>query len=321
MIARLQVDDGAVCVICGATDLLGLTVCPDCGGTDPRVADRLLFVSGGRGIRTREVRARIAEITGLPHGAEPVESAARGLRALARVPAASAPLAIRRLAECGIPAAARLPGRVWASLPFGFVLLLMVAIATGVWAGSVAAPLLLVTTPLFAGTVLVSAVRGIRRPIHPYDPPPPAPGALVALLAALTELPAGRARDLLAGLTRSVRGVTPVAALPPDMLAQLEALLPVAARAARDLAMIDDTLARLQREQTGSEPETVRNAVTELTRARGRLSEYLLEVTGLVGRLQGASADALASAGARLRELAGEFRSALVDHVELPHRR
>lgn len=297
------------CLICGATDLLDLTVCPDCGGTDSRVADRLLFVSGVRGIRRRDVQARLADLTGLTRGAEPVESVSRGLRAIARVPAGSVPRAIERLAAQGIPAAARLPRRVWAALPFGFLALLSLAVAAGMWAGTTVTPLLLVTTPLVVGLLLRSAVRGIRRPIHPFDPPAPAPAALLPVLPVLLELPNGRARDLLAGLARSVR-VLSGEGLSAGVLASLDALLPVAAQAAADLAMLDDTLDRLDATPNAAGQPTIRKAIPELQAAQARLEEYLLEATGLVGRLQGASADALTSAGARLHELADDFRTA-----------
>ena len=45
--------------------------------------------------------------------------------------------------------------------------------------------------------------------------------------------------------------------------------------------------------------------------ARARLQTYLLEATGLVGRVQGLSADAFDSAGERLRELTRELHEAM----------
>jgi hypothetical protein len=94
------------------------------------------------------------------------------------------------------------------------------------------------------------------------------------------------------------------------VLASLDALLPVAAQAAADLAMLDDTLDRLDATPNAAGQPTIRKAIPELQAARARLAEYLLEATGLVSRLQGASADALTSAGARLHELADDFRTA-----------
>jgi hypothetical protein len=100
------------------------------------------------------------------------------------------------------------------------------------------------------------------------------------------------------------------------VLASLDALLPVAARAAADLAMLDDTLDRLDATPNAAGQPTIRKAVPELQAPRARLEEYLLEVTGLVGRLQGASADALTSAGARLHEMADDFRTVAAAQCE-----
>ena len=55
-------------------------------------------------------------------------------------------------------------------------------------------------------------------------------------------------------------------------------------------------------------PETFSRGLKEMHEARTKVSLYLLEVTGLVGRLQGMSSDGLSSASTRLRELISDLK-------------
>ena len=302
----------SACLVCDRLEPLGLPVCPSCGGTRADVADRLLFVLPPRETkRRRQLLVRLATLTGRPSRSEAVDSVARGLRALARIPAAAAPEVVARLEDQGVPVHATRADRAWAAVPISFLFLLAAAAGLGLLAGFRGSVAFLILTPLFVLLVGRSADQHVCTPIYPDQPERSAPPVLIRVLA---ELPPGQARALIADLSQASREILAAEAilsLPPALIRTFDELLPTAAHAALDLAALDRTLADFEhRTRDGGElPETWHQGRRELEETRARLAGYLLEVTGLVGRLQGMSADGLSSAGARLRELVRELRS------------
>jgi hypothetical protein len=300
------------CIVCGRPEPLGMTVCPGCGGARADVADQLLFVLPSRAkSRRARVRELLASLTGRPARSEAVEAASLGLRPLARVPAASAPEIVARLEDDGIMVTATRADRAWAAIPASFTFLLAAGAAVGLLAAMQGAPALFILTPAFVGVVGWSALRGIARPVYPEAVEREVPPALVRALA---ELPPGQARDITAELSQAAREVLAPAArleLSPGLVRTLEELLPVAAAAALDLAALDQSIADFESRSRGDEaiPASFMRGLAEMHAARTKVSLYLLEVTGLVGRLQGMSTDGLSSASSRLRELIQDLRA------------
>jgi hypothetical protein len=194
-------------------------------------------------------------------------------------------------------------------VPISFTFLLALATAAGLLAGLQGPRVLLALTPLFVALVGWSAIRGVARPIYSDASQRAVPAALIGALA---ELPAGEARDITAELSQAAREVLSPegrAELSFGLVRTLEELLPVAAAAARDLSALDQSVADFESRARGEDPvpESFTHGLVELHEARTRLSLYLLEVTGLVARLQGMSAEGLTSAGTRLAELTREL--------------
>lgn len=304
------------CLVCGRPEPLGMTVCPACGGARAEVADQLIFVLPSRARSKRQlVRERLAALTGQPSRSEAVESASLGLRALARVPAVSAPEIVARLEDDGIMVTATRADRAWAAIPISFTFLVAAGAAAGLLAGLQGVTALFALTPLFVVLIGWSAVRGIAKPLYSDATEREVPPALVKALA---ELPPGQAREITAELSQAAREVLApdsLAELPASLVSTLEELLPAAAGAALDLCALDQSIADFEARSRGSEPlpDTFKRGLQELHESRTRLSMYLLEVIGLVGRLQGMSADGLTSAGARLAELTRELRTGFSD--------
>ena len=300
------------CLVCGRSEPLGLPVCPSCGGTSEGVADRLLFVLPPREPERRRVLlARLASLTGRPSRSEAVDATSRGLRALARIPAAAAPEVVARLEDQGVPVHATRADRSWAAVPISFLFLLTAAAAAGLLAGLRGSIGFLILTPVFVLLMVRSAARNVRAPIYPDLPERTAPPVLVKALA---ELPPGQSRDLIAELSKATREILSpesMLELPPALIRTFEELLPTAAAAAMDLSALDRTLRDFENRARdgGVLPGSWQQGRAELERSRTRLAGYLLEVTGLVGRLQGMSSDGLSSAGARLRELLRELKT------------
>ena len=300
------------CLVCGRPEPLGMTVCPACGGASREVADQLLFVLPSRAkSRRQKVREMLATLTGQPARSEAVEAASLGLRPLARVPAVSAPEIVARLEDEGIMVTATRADRAWAAIPASFTFLVAAGAAAGLLAGMQGVWPLLAVTPVFVLLVGWSAMRGIARPVYPDVVERKVPPALIRALA---ELPPGQARDITAELSQAAREVLAPDArleLSPGLLRTLDELLPVAAAAALDLAALDQSISDFESRSRGSDPvpATFTRGLAEMHSARTKVSLYLLEVTGLVGRLQGMSADGLSSASARLRELIHDLKA------------
>ena len=181
-----------------------------------------------------------------------MESAALGLRALARVPAASAPEIVARLEDEGIMVTATRADRAWAAVPISFTFLLAAGAAAGLLAGLQGVWPLLALTPLFVTLVGWSAMRGIAKPVYSDASDREVPPALVRALA---ELPPGQAREITAELSQAAREVLAADArrgafsrTGPDASKKL---LPVAAAAALDLAALDQSISDFESRSRG----------------------------------------------------------------------
>jgi len=309
--------ESSPCAVCGRPSPLGLVVCPDCGGTTPPVADALLFIDphdapDGHAI----LRDRLAGIAGPGVPQEWLRAASRGEKALIRLPAGGAHPVNTWLANQGIPTRSVLARRAWAALPAAFLATLAAVLVAGAIAGAIYSAWMFLATPLFLYLLLRSAARNVTQPILGGDRvvAVPALAGYDALLQATTELRPGSARDLAASLARAARSVAgPDAEFPvaPALSVELDAVLGTAAEAARDVAVLDETMESFSNRENGAAVESWRVGRDQVQGARARLETYLLEATGLVGRLQGLGADAFDSAGERLRELTRELREVM----------
>ncbi len=237
------------CVICGAPEPFGLSICPACGGTAQAVGDTLIFVKPTevRHDTRRVVDALEPLLAGHAHR-EGRELVAAGHQALIRVPAAAADAVVRRLALHDVPAVARAAGTTWASAPASFYLLLGVMVLVGIWAGRLAEPMLLWISPLMALLLLLAAQVRLR------DPAIASPRRRAVFPASVEHqivttfagLPLGTARDLLANLVRAAEPVYRSlrrGAAGGTCKQDMEQLLTHACRAAIDLSDLDHGLA------------------------------------------------------------------------------
>ncbi len=239
------------CVICGAAEPLGLSVCPSCGGTAQSVGDTFVFL---KPTDAGQDRRRVTEaLTPLLAGRLPEQErdlVVAGHRPLIRVPRASADTVVRELALRQVPAVARNVRSTWMSAPLPFYGLLGAMILLGTWAGRSVEPMLLWTSPLMALALLFAAQARLRVPAITVPHRPAVFSAAVEriVVTTLARLPGGEARDLLARLVRSAeplqRTLTQVATA-GVRTADVEQLLTHASRVAIGLADIQEGLAVL----------------------------------------------------------------------------
>lgn len=261
----MTVERGA-CVICGAPEPFGLSICADCGGQPHAVGDTLIFVKPGADARERW---RVSEalrplLKGRGHRSEQ-QMVAAGHRALIRVPAVTAERAVRHLAARDVPAIARLAARTWAPAPTSFYLLLASVVLVGITAGVSAEPMLRWTSPLVACLMLFAAQARLRDPVLRA---PRRRGAFPrkterCLIETFARLPDSEARTLLSNLVRSaeplyrtlgrVRGVV--------TRRDIEELLHHGCRAAIDLSDLEVALVALEGEPGVERPRKLRRAL------------------------------------------------------------
>jgi hypothetical protein len=173
-------------------------------------------------------------------------------------------------------------------------------------------PLLLWTTPVFGGLLLYAAGQTMRSPVvAPSDPARELPPALEAqVVRALAELPAGTAQGLLADVTRLARPL--FARLGDDRQPTvLQELVGAACVAATDLAMLDENLARFERERARAAPHTAEwlDALARSERARDALVQRLLEAMTVLSRLQSQATSAVAAEDGALAEVTHELHT------------
>jgi hypothetical protein len=229
------------------------------------------------------------------------EGSARVLDALER----------RKLPARAIPAS-----RAWTMIPSGYATMVLAVSVAGMGAGLAATPLLLWTTPMICGLLLYAAGQTVRSPLVVSSAGagelPPALEAQV--VRALAELPTGTAQSLLADVTRLARPL--FARLgrlgdDRDKPTVLHELVGSACVAATDLAMLDDNLARFERERArgASHASEWLDSLARSERARDALVQRLLEAMTVLGRLQSQATSAVAAEDGTLAEVTRELRA------------
>ena len=305
----------APCMLCGGPDPLTLGICPACGGGSPDVADTLVFLQREQSASARRAAAlRLAVV--MPE-LRPVDrdAAASGERPLFRVPSGSAPRLVDELKRRELGSRPLPASRAWETVPAEFWALLTAVLAMGGTAGVVASPTLLATTPLIGALLVMGAGRASRTPL--VVPPARRSGLPASLerqvVQALSELPSGTARNLLADLVRMCAALTTRLEHTGDdrgLGQSLAELLPAACGAATDLAQLDENLGRFerQRDQLAARPEGWLDTLARCERTRDALVQRLLEAMTVVGRLQGQQAALAAESDDTLAELTRELK-------------
>jgi tRNA A-37 threonylcarbamoyl transferase component Bud32 len=285
------------CALCGGPDPFGAGLCPGCGGGSDGAGETLVVLQRPVGAAAvAAARSRLAEI--LPATGQDAEAAALGQRALFRTSTDGGRRIVEQLSSHQLAARPVPVSHVLELLPASFHLMLVAVVIAGAAAGVSAAPSLRWVTPVFAGLLLLSARRGAVTPLVSVAPRKDALPSEVErrLVAALADLPAGTARDLLADLTRLGRTVS--AALHragglEDATPALGELLLAGADAATDLALLDESLGRFERqgERLAVRPNGWADALARCERARDSLVQRLLDAMTVLGRLQGQAAE------------------------------
>jgi hypothetical protein len=304
------------CVLCGGGDPLGLGLCPGCGGAPAGAADTLVFLQRPLHRAERDaVAARLGALLPAAAGAEG-RAAGRGERPLFRVTPEGSVRVLDALEERKLPARAIPASRAWTMIPGAYAAMLIAVTIAGVGAGLAARPLLLWTTPVFGGLLLLAAGRAVRSPlVASQGGPRELPPALEAqVVRALAELPSGTAQSLLADVVRLARPL--FARLgrggdDRDQPAVLTELVGSASMAATDLAMLDDNLARFERERARAASHTTDwlDALARSERARDALVQRLLEAMTVLGRLQSQATSAVTAEDGSLAEVTRELRA------------
>ncbi|HEU5041282.1 MAG TPA: serine/threonine-protein kinase, partial [Gemmatimonadales bacterium] len=309
---------GAVarCILCGGSDPLDVGLCPACGGTASGAAETLVFLDRPYGRAEREaVSTRLAAL--LPVAAGPGGRAAgRGERPLFRVTPEGSARVVEALGRHRLPARAIPSRRRWTRMPDGYLTMVAAVSLTGLGAGLAAMPILLWTTPLMGGLLLVAAGEKLRAPlVEPAAAPRELPAELESrVVRALAELPPGTARSLLADVTRLARPLFARLTRAADDRGQtpvLQELVTSACEAATDLAMLDDGLARFERQRAraAGPGQDWLDALARSERARDALVQRLLEAMAVLGRLQSQATWAVAEEDGTLAEVTRELRS------------
>ncbi len=314
--------DLTFCLLCGADEPLGLGLCSGCAGATPQALDRLVLVE--RPVSATEMEhthTRLRALTGPAVSRQAIEAAARGERAVARVPLAGADRVLERLAAAGI--SARISRSGWAPLPATLYGVSGMMVVLGGLAGVTAMPALLWFSPLLAGVVLLEAQRQVRQPILKA---PATSGALTgpardALALTVAKLPRGTALSLLADLARNAQAV--LSRLPADTAHEIRAdvaeLVLHACEAARDLADLEESLDRLERQRARPGRRTSgswHTTVARAERSRDALVQRLLDAITMLGEARLRAVEATASDADRLTQLSSQMRAEVVAYAE-----
>jgi hypothetical protein len=310
------------CLLCGADEPLGLGLCGGCTGTAPQALDRLVLVEPPSSAAEREhTHHRLRALTGSTIPRQALDAAARGHRTVARVPLAGAERVLERLAAEGINA--RVSRSFWAPLPRSLYGVAALMLAAGSLAGSLVAPDLLWMSPLLSALVVLEAQRQVRVPLLRA---PGASGALTGparerLAITVTRLPAGTALSLLADLARNAQSVLARLGDQPSspIREEVEELVLHACDAATDLADLEDSLERLERQRARPGSRTSggwHTVVARVERSRDALVQRLLDAITTLGEARLRAVEATAADTGRLAELSDQMRAEVQAYAE-----
>ena len=311
----------AQCMVCGDADPFDRGLCPACGGASRQGSDALLFLrpTGGRpGKEVHEERlaAIIGERAGTPRGRE----VATGARALLRVPGAAAARVAALLEARGLSAREVPAGRALTALPPQFLLMVTGVLVVGSYAGFVALPLLVATSPVLAFALLAYGHLDAQRPLIGGS------GAVSglprdverALVGAFAELPAGSARDQLVDITRVARTV--LTALEPeheDLHASVGELVTAACATTLDVYRLDVTLASISEDGTDQamdDTSFMRLRERCATRREQRMDQ-LAQALRVLGTITSDAVDWQDSAGSQLGSVTRELMNEASAHA------
>jgi serine/threonine-protein kinase len=310
------------CLLCGADEPLGLGLCSGCSGSAPQALDRLVLVVPPTTPAEQEhTRQRLRALTGPAAKGGALDAAARGHRAVARVPLAGAERVLERLSAEGITA--RIARQDWAPLPPSLYGVAALMLTSGVLAGTLVSPPLIWASPLLAALVLLEAQRQVRQPLLRM---PGASGALTGaarerLALTVTRLPAGTGLSLLADLARNAQSV--LARLEgqdgTSVREEVEELVLHACDAATDLAELEDSLERLERQRARPGARTSgswHTVVARVERSRDALVQRLLDAITTLGEARLRAVEATAADTGRLAELSDRMRAEVAAYAE-----
>jgi hypothetical protein len=304
------------CLACGRPDVLGLGLCPECGGAGES-GDTLVFVRRATsGADRREAADRVSAILGERADSPDGRAALRGDRALVRVPSLVAPVVIDSLQARGVPARTVDMRRAWLAMPSHFFLLVVLISCLGAMAGVAGATPMLYTSPAFAMLLILVAQHSMRRPLlraPVADSLPPAVEA--ALLQAFARLDTGRPRELFAdlvGLGRPLIGHLHREGDPAGLVATLEDLLLAASQTALEADHLLDAV-HVVKGEIGQADSTasgdLRAAGDRCERAADVGIQRLVDAVAAIADISGRAAALDDGAALRLADLTRELQA------------
>jgi len=309
------------CVICGAVDALGTTVCPACSSAGSQM-DALVFLLGPRSPMEHDrVLDATAELLGAEVQAETLAAVSKGERPLMRVPADSERRVVEILAARGVGARVVKERELWRALPAGFLFLVGLVVIAGMVAGAIVDPMVAAVAVPFALLLVGGGMLQLRRPalsITRQQSLLSVP-TRTKIAEAFAALPAGPARSLLADVVRRGQSVRRALALRQDssgIAVTVDDLMALACASARDLASLDESLAQFDRERSRDDGDSAWNdSLAECERARDAAVQRLLDAVTVLGQLDTQSIRGFEDVNARLGELVAEIASEVKTRV------
>ncbi|HJU66583.1 MAG TPA: protein kinase [Gemmatimonadaceae bacterium] len=299
------------CIVCGAPEPHGASICARCAPAVLQHADTLVLIDAPASPADRDDTRRTLRALLPVVPVAIVERLLRGDVALARVPRATAETVLEQLARRQLRARTVSVNRSWSMIPGRFFAMLVLIVAIGVPAGYAAAPTLVWMSPIFAWLLFLLGWQTVQRPaLVPEQRRSTLPSELDdRVTQTMSQLPAGSARALLSDIAQLAGALCGggMSGRRSDEEQRLTVeLVAAACDAATDLARLDETLLVLdgQRDRYDAPGDKWLEAMARTEGARDRLVQRLLEATSALGQARAQLAGGSADASARVAELA-----------------
>lgn len=312
------------CALCGGPDPFRLAICATCAGEGDQ-SDTYVVLERPISAADRDAAlAAVAAMLGDDTPTATLVSVLAGERALMKVPARWGLRIVELLRARGLTARAVAGRELWKALPSSFMMLVGAVVAVGFFAGIIADPALIGTTIVVAVTLLAGGTLALRRPAIPGGSRESAlsPATRRRVADTLATLPAGPARGLLADVVGRAHAVLRLLDRrdAAGLRVSVDELVDAACASSLDLAALDESLARFDRERRDAVDARWADSLADCERARDAAVQQLLDAVTILGRLGTHAArddDALERLAEVVREIAGEVRARESARAEL----
>ena len=282
------------CMICGAPDPLGLSLCVNCGGGNAALADTAIFIRpASKVLEKNKLIKKLATLFSVPVSAKGLNDVVAGVRALLRIPSHNINQVVSALAKQSITAYAIPQKNSLQAMPREFWILMFGMLIIGMGSDWITRPFWLIwITPAIVAGLLIITYFSFQKPLLQASRDQVLPDEIENIvISTITRIEGKTANQLFSDIAWNANRIFshfPQVALQQERMSKfLQTLMSSAAQAVMQLDGVDQNLQRFekQRMQFKTLPQDWVQTVAATEKNRDALVQLLLETNATLASL------------------------------------